>query len=103
MERPRFRPGIPSGALMRGRPASRTAAAVAAERLALERERARLERELTVWRRNQARAEARLQQVTQRLGALHAPPDAAAPAAPPVARAQADVPSGSWNSIVVEY
>jgi|GEM_PF-1521913 hypothetical protein len=103
MERPRFRPGIPSGTLIRGRPANKTAAALAAERLALERERARLERELIVWRRNQARAEARLQHVTQRLAALQAPPDAAAPAASPVARARADAPSGPWNSIVVEY
>jgi hypothetical protein len=102
MERPRFRRGIPPGPLIRGRPAARTTAAIAAERLALERERARLERELAVWRRNQARAEARLDEVTRRLAALEAPADHVAPraaAAPP----RASAPSGPWNSMVVEY
>lgn len=102
MERPRFRPGIPPRSGIRGRPAARTTAGIAAERLALERERARLERELAVWRRNQARAETRLDEVTRRLAALEAPPDAAAPRAA-VARSRAEAPSEPWNSIVVEY
>ncbi len=102
MDRPRIRPGIPPAQLIRGRPAARTTAAIAAERLALERERARLERELAVWRRNQARAEARLREVTQRLTTLEARGDHAAPD-PTEARPRAGVPSGPWNSIVVEY
>ncbi|MCS6882496.1 MAG: hypothetical protein RMK84_01095 [Oscillochloridaceae bacterium] len=102
MERPRIRPAIPPGPVIRGRPAARTTTAVAAERLALERERARLERELAVWRRNQARAEARLREVTQRLAALEAPGADAAPGAA-VARPRPDAPSGPWHSIVVEY
>lgn len=102
MERPRIRPGIPPAPVIRGRPASRTTTAVAAERLALERERARLERELAVWRRNQARAEARLREVTQRLATLEAPGERAAPG-PAEARPRASAPSGPWTSIVVEY
>ncbi|MFQ3664357.1 MAG: hypothetical protein SNJ69_18440 [Chloroflexaceae bacterium] len=102
MERPRVRQSIPPGSAMRGRATAPSPSAVAAERLALEREQARLERELAVWRRNQARAESRLRQVTQRLAALAAPaPDRAS--GDPADRARPGASGGPYSNIVVEY
>ncbi len=102
MERPRVRQSIPPGSAMRRRATAPSPSAVAAERLALEREQARLERELAVWRRNQARAEARLRLVMQRLAAL-GDPVADRPSRTPVDCARPDTSRMPSSSIVVEY
>lgn len=77
-----------------------------AELARLEHEKARLTRELDVWRQNMQRTAEQLEQVEARLAALHQQIEqpAATPAAPPARRARRDEPDPpQYTSISLEY
>ncbi len=82
-----------------------------AELARLEHERARLQRELNVWRQNQQRTDDQLRRVEERLstlqGVLAEEPDATPRPAPrrpaPRPATNDDDPNSSWSSVALEY
>lgn len=97
------------GVAGRGRGSSREQAV--AELARLEHERARLQRELEVWRQNQQRVEEQLRRVELRLADLRAataeePAPAPMPAprrAPARSTTRDDESEGGWSTLSLEY